>query len=282
MSDISAPKTLGNRRFHNVETSTYWLPNDESELDRLDEYHFTLKDFFEGNVLGPGKSLFEKPVKALDVGCGPGTWVLDMSTEYPKSDFTGVDLRDVTFPTKKASNSHFLVGNVLTGLPFPDNTFDFVQMRLLVAAIRVEEWPSAMKELMRVTKPGGLIQSIEIDLKVDENDKTGLVKAMCDACTSRGQDPRVAIRIKDLLTEAGAQVLHTERREVNLGGDDALATKFISVSKNSIHSMLPVLGPILNIDESEGLDKGLDRFCDRLRKSESRWYYSANLAQKPE
>lgn len=37
-------------------------------------------------------------------------------------------------------------------------------MRLLVLALREEEWPTAISELIRVAKPGGMIQLLEMDL----------------------------------------------------------------------------------------------------------------------
>lgn len=55
----------------------------------------------------------------------------------------------------------FTIGNVVEGLPYEDHTFDFVHMRLLVLSLREEEWPLAIKEAVRVTKPGGYLQFVE-------------------------------------------------------------------------------------------------------------------------
>lgn len=67
---------------------------------------------------------------------------------------------------RKLANFTFNIGNVLEGLPYPDNTFDFVHMRLFVFGLREIEWPKAIKEVLRVTKPGGFIQFIESDTEV--------------------------------------------------------------------------------------------------------------------
>lgn len=46
------------------------------------------------NLLKPELTtpLFEKEVNVLDVGCGPATWLMDLSTEYPNSNFYGIDI----------------------------------------------------------------------------------------------------------------------------------------------------------------------------------------------
>lgn len=50
--------------------------------------------------------------------------------EYPDVDYTGLDLVD--FQQKiKSANVTFKQANILEGLPFPNETFDFVHMRCL-------------------------------------------------------------------------------------------------------------------------------------------------------
>jgi len=52
-------------------------------------------------------------------------------------------------------------GNLLQGLPFRDGVFDFVHQRFLTAGIPVAEWPGAVRELVRVTRPGGWVELVE-------------------------------------------------------------------------------------------------------------------------
>ncbi|KAJ3081218.1 hypothetical protein HK100_009929, partial [Physocladia obscura] len=49
------------------------------------------------------------------------------------------------------------------GLPYEDNTFDFVHQRYLVAGLQKTQFPAVIRELMRVTKPGGWIELVELD-----------------------------------------------------------------------------------------------------------------------
>ncbi|KAG1438530.1 hypothetical protein G6F56_012614 [Rhizopus delemar] len=137
-----------NREFHNEESSTYWLPKDEHEQKRLTGQHFALKELFGGNVLSSvAKTLdLEKGVSTIDIGCGSGIWIMDMTHDYPNCSYTGSDIVDVTNKNLNINQFTFKYGNVVKGLPFADNTFDLVHIRLLVYALRVEEWPKENPE----------------------------------------------------------------------------------------------------------------------------------------
>jgi trans-aconitate methyltransferase len=70
---------------------------------------------------------------ALDVGCGPGSWVLDMATDFPSSEFEAFDMAE-TFPSAiHPPNVHFSIANLLEPLNF-DIKFDFVNMRFDIRA----------------------------------------------------------------------------------------------------------------------------------------------------
>jgi hypothetical protein len=49
------------------------------------------------------------------------------------------------------------------GLPFADNSFEFVMQRLSTPAFSSDQWKYVVGELIRVTQPGGYLQFIEID-----------------------------------------------------------------------------------------------------------------------
>lgn len=55
----------------------------------------------------------------------------------------------------------------LKGLPFPDQQFDYVHQRLLVAAIPAANWPEVIHELVRVTRPGGWVELLEVGVTIE-------------------------------------------------------------------------------------------------------------------
>jgi ubiquinone/menaquinone biosynthesis C-methylase UbiE len=53
---------------------------------------------------------------------------------------------------------------MLEGLPFSDNSFDFVHQRLVIVALPTDQWVRQIQELLRVTRPGGWVELVEGDL----------------------------------------------------------------------------------------------------------------------
>ncbi|HET8843177.1 MAG TPA: class I SAM-dependent methyltransferase, partial [Ktedonobacteraceae bacterium] len=58
-------------------------------------------------------------------------------------------------------NYIFQAGNILKRLPFIDASFDFVHQRLLLANIPSVQWYAVLRELVRVTRPGGWLELLE-------------------------------------------------------------------------------------------------------------------------
>ena len=81
-----------------------------------------------------------------------------MASEYPGADFYGIDIVPVFPQTIKPANVTFQVANVVNGLSFPDETFDYVFMRLMSTAFSEEQWrEKVIKEILRLTKVGGYV-----------------------------------------------------------------------------------------------------------------------------
>ena len=83
------------RRYHAYKDGSYIMPNDESELDRLDLTHNMMK-------ITMGMKLFnapiDKPKRVLDIGTGTGIWAIEMADEHPDAEIIGTDL-SATQPT---------------------------------------------------------------------------------------------------------------------------------------------------------------------------------------
>lgn len=91
-----------------------------------------------------------------------------MVQEYPNCTYHGCDIDDNTYKNIDVKQFIFSIGDITQRLPYEDSTFDFVHMRFFIAALREEdEWPAAISEAIRVTKPGGMIQMTEFNLQVN-------------------------------------------------------------------------------------------------------------------
>ncbi|KAI8621703.1 S-adenosyl-L-methionine-dependent methyltransferase [Chytriomyces sp. MP71] len=151
------------REYHSVANSEYVMPSDMKEQNRLEFQHNMVKILFGNDILCPEarRIVKRKGAKVLDVGCAAGAWldavfVFNSDAEYHGCDIA-TDLLD--WPVAKC-----VFGNVLEGLPYEDDTFDYVHQRFLVSAIPKDKWPAVVAELIRVTKSGGWIELVEADV----------------------------------------------------------------------------------------------------------------------
>lgn len=102
-------------------------------------------------------------MKILEVGCGTGIFSGYLSGELSDCSFTGIDTdsRFIGYASEhipKDKNSWtYLVGNALN-LPFNDASFDSVISHTFLTA--VPDYYGAMREMIRVCKPGGTVASV--------------------------------------------------------------------------------------------------------------------------
>ncbi|KAF9531876.1 hypothetical protein CPB83DRAFT_891220 [Crepidotus variabilis] len=103
------------------------------------------------------------PSTVLDLGCGPGYWILHAANVWKQSNFTGFDLVDITLPDmESAENIHFVQGDFLNyRLPFPTKFFEYVRMANLVLCVPHEKWEQVLAEVQRVLTPGGRLELID-------------------------------------------------------------------------------------------------------------------------
>lgn len=84
-----------------------------------------------GNFQSPVEEALVAGIKVLDVGCGSGSWILEMAKDYPNSTFIGTDVDTDAFPkhVERPPNCRFIKADTLNGLSFTDGEFGFVHQR---------------------------------------------------------------------------------------------------------------------------------------------------------
>ncbi|CAO3692914.1 unnamed protein product [Rhizopus stolonifer] len=210
------------RSYHNEEKATYWMPKDDEEQQRLTGQHFAFKELYDGNLLSSVKKEldFETGISILDIGCGSGVWIMDMIYDYPNCEYHGCDIVDTTNKILKIDQFTFTYGNILKGLPYADNTFDFINMRLFIYALREDQWPSAIEEAIRVVKPGGMFQVTEIYTKLPTDSSSPyykLVTALRSVAASRGQNPLIAMKLEGMLSSIdNLELIQSDLRSCDL------------------------------------------------------------------
>ncbi len=115
--------------------------------------------------------------RMLDVGCGTGNWLLEVAQTYPEVSLVGIDIgqRMVRCARSQAKvhqihdRVEFHVMDVLGPLGFPAASFDLVNLRFGLSFVRTWEWPKMLNELLRVTRPGGVVRLTDTEVILQSN-----------------------------------------------------------------------------------------------------------------
>ena len=98
----------------------------------------------------------------LDVGCGVGHWGTSLASVMPHAHVTGIDREPIW--VQRASERAVAHGlgerfsyrqGEAQHLPFPDNSFDLTTCQTVL--IHLSDPSAGVAEMLRVTRPGGLI-----------------------------------------------------------------------------------------------------------------------------
>jgi SAM-dependent methyltransferase len=100
-------------------------------------------------------------MRLLDIGCGPGTITADLAAVVSPGRVTALEITDTALDLARAEiearglkTVDFAVGNV-QALDFPDDSFDVVHAHQVLQ--HVGDAVGALREMRRVTRPGGII-----------------------------------------------------------------------------------------------------------------------------
>ena len=106
---------------------------------------------------------------------------MEMATWYQRTEFVGVDMIPI-YPTEiKPFNLNFTQCNVLEGLPFKDDEFDLVYIQNSSVCFSESQWREiVIPEMVRVTKPDGWVEFMEVEPKIENSSKN--LDRLHDAC----------------------------------------------------------------------------------------------------
>jgi len=193
------------------------LPSHLTEIDRLDVHHYALRAELRGNHVAP----VGRPATILDVGTGTGQWAYELCAEFPDAMVVGLDVVPRRVDERPA-NYRFVKANVLHGLPFREGSLDFVHQRLMVTALPVPMWPDVVRDLVRVTRPGGWVELVEsgndIEPRGPATKRLFELAAQLAASYELDWTGSVCGVLDDYLRDAGADVVEKRSVPLPIGG----------------------------------------------------------------
>ncbi|KAF2212571.1 hypothetical protein CERZMDRAFT_40973 [Cercospora zeae-maydis SCOH1-5] len=153
-------------------------------------------------------------LKVLDCGAGPGTISASLAQYFPQGHIIATDLSaDVVSQAKAhaekvgASNMSTQVASIFE-LPFSDNEFDLVHAQQILC--HLSEPLPAVKEMLRVCKPGGVVALREGDMRMwsfypETPELKELHKAILATFETSGGSIDMGPRLVSVALQAGVQ-----------------------------------------------------------------------------
>ncbi|KAG8825267.1 hypothetical protein FRC17_008766 [Serendipita sp. 399] len=158
-------------RIFNRLNDAYLLPSDDEEWSRLDKQHSAITIAMGGlypcqedveAVLSPVDGIERK---ILDLGCGTGSWAIEMANRFPHCTVLGVDIAPTPLDTSCfPPNLSFEIDDINLGLAHFKDSFDLIHMRCVMGGIK--DMRKTLEEVQACLKPGGMLVIIDGDYRL--------------------------------------------------------------------------------------------------------------------
>ncbi|EMD42323.1 hypothetical protein CERSUDRAFT_79907 [Gelatoporia subvermispora B] len=162
-------------------SDVYRLPADDEEFERLDKQHIMFMEVMGKYPPPMDEVLAESPdhiKSAVDLGCGSGSWILDVARDYPDCSAVAVDLVPMQV-RYMPPNCRSEVDDINLGLQHFYGAYDVAHARLVSSGVR--DYKGFVDHIARVLRPGGLIILAEFDFSAYNRRKIKIVPGHPDA-----------------------------------------------------------------------------------------------------
>lgn len=159
------------RRYQSLKEDGYYQPADKRQFE-ANNAGYLAQLLVESGQKNP---FFRSPIQpgarqVLDIGCGDGTWAVDVADKFPDMYVRGVDL----YPPPQIwvpENCTLEVDDVCKPWIWNEK-FDLIHMRMLYGSFSEEQWAELYQQCYDNLAPGGWIEQIEVDLDFYCDDNT--------------------------------------------------------------------------------------------------------------
>jgi ubiquinone/menaquinone biosynthesis C-methylase UbiE len=121
--------------------------------------------------LFPERTTLTGSHRILEIGCGPGSWSLDVARSYPACTVVGIDSNAAMIGYAQSlkdlhglANVHFARMSSDARLCFAPESFDLITVHWNIASLLAMDWSQLLQECVQGVRPGGTLRIIEEDL----------------------------------------------------------------------------------------------------------------------
>ncbi len=221
----------------------------------------------------------------LDVGCGPGHWVLEMAAERPEAAVYGIDVsRDlIDYATARArtqqlNNAFFRVHDFLANeLPFAEGSFDLIHVRFAVSWVKETWWLLFLQRCHTLLRPQGYIVLTEGEgIYTTSLALERLHAILCEAFFASGyglsHSPHfigVVARLGSLLTQIGFEAIQIAasvldfsfyNQEANMAWRESFHALISEAASFLLQSGMTTAEELAQIDQQMLIDLFQDEF----------------------
>ncbi|ORZ12241.1 S-adenosyl-L-methionine-dependent methyltransferase [Absidia repens] len=263
-------------------TSYPLTQNSYEEQDRMVAQHYLLRTaFHEKDYMASGMaSSLKQGCIVLDMGCSTGTWTMELATAYPNSHFIGLD-QLALFPRDiKPKNCHFATCDLTClPLPIPDASVDYIFQRDMNWALMASQWPLLIKEYLRILKPGGWIELMEMDIESQSSQRQERLfnDKLIYGLSMRQQDPYVARQLPSILAINGFRRVSSQFQSLPLGWGKAhqhqKETKSKSTTNNNhAHPLLSLTSSSVSVSSTSSSSSSSSTTCSEYARAAASQY----------
>ncbi|KAE8147447.1 S-adenosyl-L-methionine-dependent methyltransferase [Aspergillus avenaceus] len=242
--------TIQERKYQkfSIDHKIAFEPVDEEEAERLDLQHRLFNKVFDQRLIFPP---IKHPKRVLDCGYGTASWATEVAEKNPQCEVIGLDIYPDMGPDDTPENLWLQVDDLNRPFTFPSHYFDLVHSRLLATGINQSRWPSYIRDIKRVLKPGGWVQLVELYFNVQsDNGSITANNALRQWSTQfMGsydglKDLRVGTRLRNLLAAAGFTEVDARMIPLPLSAwsSDPRMRDIGALNRDIVQRLFPALG----------------------------------------
>ncbi|CAG8712798.1 22675_t:CDS:2, partial [Racocetra persica] len=146
-------------------------------------------------------------------------------------------------------------------LPFDSNEFDYIFMRHMLAALKKDQWDPLFREIMRILKPGGVLESVEFEWyghSMGPVHTQFVAKWFEMTSKSREMDFQFTSKLEQTIKNVGFQNVNGIRKIVPLGKWDEKVGRVSEIWTSNLAEMAAGMkslsSQIMEITEEEWTD----------------------------